>query len=122
MAAACKAAQAQLKISKIMQDTDDMGGYEHYRKKAIDSSGLALDTYNDFGFTQIIECVSEEILYYHGLALKENDQVNEGEEYVRKAHAEVMRKFKMIPEGSHCRKTFMDTALHKLILDEGKKF
>ncbi|MFW5713972.1 MAG: AAA family ATPase [Brevefilum sp.] len=122
MAAACKAAQAQLRIAKIMQQNDDIGGYEYYRKKAIESSGLALDTYNDFGFTQIIECVSEEILYYHGLSLKENGQIEEGEDYIRKAHAEVIRKFKFIPEGSTYRKTFMDTTLHQAILDEGKKF
>ncbi len=122
MAAACKASQAQLRIAKIMQDSDDIGGHEHYRKKAIDSSGLALDTYNDFGFTQVIECVSEEILYYHGLALKENNNPIEGEEYVRKAHAEVIRKFSLIPEGSPYRKTFMGTSLHQLILSEGKKF
>lgn len=122
MAAACKAAQAQLQIAKIMHDSEDTGGYDHYRKKAIDSSGLALDTYNDFGFTQIIECVSEEILYYHGLALKENDKLKEGEDFIQKAHAEVIRKFKMIPEGSPYRKTFMGIALHQLILDEGKKY
>lgn len=105
-----------------MHDAEDTGGYDHYRKKAIDSSGMALDTYNDFGFTQIIECVSEEILYYHGLALKENDKLQEGEDFIQKAHAEVIRKFKMIPEGSPYRKTFMEIALHQLILDEGKKF
>jgi len=122
MAAACKAAQAQLRIARILQGSEDIGGYEHYRKKAVDSSGLALDTYHDFGFTQIIECVSEEILYYHGLALKENDQIEEGEDFIRRAHAEVIRKFKMIPEGSQYRKTFMEKTLHQMILDEGKKF
>lgn len=122
MAAACKAAQAQLQVALIMRNSEDIGGYQHYRQKAIDSSGLALDTYNDFGFTQIVECVSEEILYTHGQALKENDKLEEGEDYIRKAHAEVMRKFKMIPEGSPYRKTFMQSSLHRLILDEGKKF
>ncbi len=122
MAAACKAAQAQLKIARRMHDTQDLSGYEHYRKKAIDSSGLALDTYIDFGFTQIIECVSEEILYYHGLALKENDQFDEGEDFLQQAYAEVIRKFKLIPEGSPYRKTFMQTTLHQLILNEGKKY
>jgi len=122
MAAACKAAQAQLRIAQIMHESEDISGYEHYRNKAIASSGLALDTYNDFGFTQIIECVSEEILYYHGLALKENGKLDEGEDFIRKAHSEVMGKFKMIPEGSPYRKTFMETTLHRLILNEGKEF
>jgi len=122
MSAACKAAQAQLRIARIFKDSNDIGGYEHYKKKVIKSSRLALNTYNDFGFTQIVEGVSEEILYYHGLALKENDKIDEGEEYIRKAHAEVLRKFKMIPEGSHYRKTFMDIKLHLLILNEGKKY
>jgi class 3 adenylate cyclase len=122
MAAACKAAQAQLRIAGIMRESNDMGGYEHYKKKALDSSGLALDTYNEFGFTQIVETVSEEILYYHGLALKENGKFDEGETYLQKAHGEVMRKFKMIPVESHYQKTFMRIKLHQLILDENKKY
>lgn len=122
MAAACKAAQAQLEISKLMQEADDVGGYEYYRKQALDSSGMALDTYNDFGFTQIIEVVSEEILYFHGLALKENEKEEEGEGFIQQAYTEVMRKFKMIPEGSPYRKTFMDMNLHQKILAEGEKY
>ncbi|MFN2303420.1 MAG: hypothetical protein ACK2TV_06775, partial [Anaerolineales bacterium] len=122
MAAACKAAQAQLRIAHLLKDSNDLGGYEHYKKKAIESSGLALDTFNDFGFTQIIEAVSEEILYYHGLALKENGKVDEGENYIKKAHQEVIRKFNFIPEGSPFRKTFMSMKLHQRILDEGKKY
>ncbi len=122
MAAACKAAQAQLRIAKIFQESNDNGGYEYYKLKALESSGLALTTFEDFGFTQIVECVSEEILYYHGLALKENNHIDDAEVYIRKAHAEVMRKFKLIPEGSHYRKTFMEIKLHELILNEGKKF
>jgi len=122
MAAACKAAQAHLQIARIMHESNDMGGYDHYRHRTIESSGLALDTYNDFGFTQVIEAVSEEVLYYHGLALRENEKPDEGEDYVKKAHDEVMRKFKMIPEGSPYRKTYMAMPLHQLILNEGKKY
>ena len=122
MTAGCKAAQAQLGIAKIFKETNDISGYDHYRHQAIDSSGLALDTYNDFGFTQIVECVSEEILYTHGLALRENNQYDEGERYINKAYSEVMRKFKLIPEGSKYRKTFMEIELHRRILDEGKRF
>lgn len=122
MAAACKAAQAELKITRQLQDSNDMGGYEHYKNKAVDSSGLALETFNEFGFTQVIETVSEEVLYYHGLALKENEQFDEGDDFLRQAHQEVIRKFNLIPEGSHYRKTFMNTELHRLILDEGKKY
>ena len=122
MAAACKAAQAQLRIAHLLKGSNDMGGYDHYKKKAVESSGLALDTFNAFGFTQIIEAVSEEILYYHGLALKENGKLDEGEEYIKKAHQEVLRKFNFIPEGSPFRKTFMSMELHQRILDEGKKY
>lgn len=122
MTAGSKAAQAQLGIAKIFKESNDISGYDHYRHLAIDSSGLALDTYNDFGFTQIVECVSEEILYTHGLALRENDQLEEGEKYINKAYSEVMRKFKLIPEGSKYRKTFMEIELHRQILDERKRF
>ena len=122
MAAACKASHAQVRIARIMKESNDLGGYEHYRKKAIDSSGLALDTYNDFGFTQVVECVSEEILYYHSLALRENGKIEESEVFMKKAYGELQRKFKLIPEGSPFRKTFMQIDLHQKILDEGKKF
>ena len=122
MAAACKAAQAQLRIASILQKSNDMGGYDHYKKKAIDSSGMALETYIDFGFTQIIEAVSEEILFYHGLALRENGQLEEAEIYLKKSHDELMRKFSMIPEGSHYRKTYMSMDLHQKILEEGRKY
>lgn len=122
MAAANKAAQAQLRIAKIFQGSNDNGGYVFYKVNALESSRLALNTFMDFGFTQIVECVSEEILYYHGLILKENEQIEDGEGYIKKAHEEVMRKFKLIPEGSHYRKTFMEIKLHELILNEGKKF
>ncbi len=122
MAAACKAAQAQLRIARILQDTNDVGGYDHYKKKAIDSSGMALDTYNDFGFTQIVEAVSEEILFYHGLALRENGHLEEAEKYLKKSHDELNRKFSMIPEGSHYRKTYISMDLHQQILEEGRKY
>ncbi len=122
MAAAIKAAQAQLRIARILKGREDMGGYDHYRHRAIDSSGLALDTYNDFGFTQIIEAVSEEILFYHGLALKANEHPAEAESFFQKAYQELMRKFRMIPEGSHYRKAFMTMSLHDKILDSSKKF
>ena len=122
MAAACKAAQAQLRIAQIMKESNDISGYDHYRQKAIASSGLALETFNNFGFTQIIECVSEEILYYHGLALRANEKHEEGEEYIKQSHNELMRKFSVIPEGSPYRKTFMDIQLHQKILEEGRKF
>lgn len=122
MAAACKASQAQIRIARKFRESNDLSGYEHYKKKAVESSGLALDTYRDFGFTQIVEAVSEEILYYHGLALKENDTIEVGEDFLRQAHEEVIRKFNLIPEGSPYRKTFMSTELHQKILDEGKKF
>lgn len=122
MAAACKAAQAQLRIAHLLKESNDVGGYEHYKKKAIESSGLALEIFNAFGFTQIVEMVSEEILYYHGLALRENGKLDEGEEYIKKAHQEVIRKFNFLPEGSPYRKTFMSMDLHQRILDEGKKY
>ena len=44
-----------------MKDLNDLVKYGHYRGKAVDASGIALNTYNDFGFTQIVECVSEEM-------------------------------------------------------------
>ena len=61
-------------------------------------------------------------LQFHDILLKENDRFDEGEAYIKKAHEELMRKFKFIPEGSKYRKSFMNMKLHQKILDEGKKF
>lgn len=115
MAAACKAAQAKLQIAQLMHKAEDSGGYDHYRGKAVKTSGMALDTYEDFGFTQIIEVVSEEVLFTHGLTLRENGHLEEGNSFIIEAHKEWIRKFNLIPAGSEYRETYQQMRLHQEI-------
>jgi class 3 adenylate cyclase len=115
MAAACMAAQARLQIAHLMRQADDPGGYEHYRCKALKTSTMAVETYNTFGFTQVIEVVSEEILFTHGLALRENGQLDEGNTYLAKAYEEWMRKLNMIPDDSPFRQSYKNMQLHQQI-------
>ncbi len=116
MAAACKAAQSVLQISKLMKQDNDLSGYQHYRQKALKYSTMALDTFHDFGFTQVIEVVSEEVLLVHGMSLLENDCQSEGEEYLQKAYKEMARKSSMIPEDSPYRISYLNMPLHKRII------
>ena len=118
MAAVINACQAYLGISQILHQSDDRSGSTYYKKKAIEASGLALKTFQEFGFTQMVEVVSEEILYYHGLALKESGNSRQSDEYLEKAYKEMMRKYQTIPEKSIYRDTFLRTDLHRLILHD----
>jgi hypothetical protein len=117
MAAACKASQANLQIAHLMQRADDAGGYDHYRHKALRTSAMALETYEDFGFTQAIEVVSEEVLYTHGLTLRENGQPEQGNNFIARAQGEWTRKYEMIPKGSDFRETYSQMSLHRKIAD-----
>ncbi|MCB2202957.1 DUF2791 family P-loop domain-containing protein [bacterium] len=115
MAAACMAAEAELQIAKLMHQADDPGGYEHYRQKALKHAKMAFDTYKAFGFTQIIEVVSEEILFTYGCALRENGEPEEGNVYIGQAYEEFMRKAKMIPNESKYRDYYNNISLHQQI-------
>jgi len=113
MAAACESAAAHLGLARGL--TDDAERREHLRL-ALESSQLALDIYREFGFTQIVECVSEEILYRHSLALRANGSPSEADDYLKRAYDEMMRKHNLIPADSPFRSTFLENiALHREI-------
>ena len=72
--------------------------------------------YEQFGFVQLVECVSEEILYRHSRALAANDRADEAAEYLERAFEEMMRKHALIPNSSPFRKTFLENIeLHREI-------
>jgi predicted ATPase/class 3 adenylate cyclase len=113
MAAACEASAAYLGLASRAADGEERTVYV---EKALESSGLALDIYRRFGFVQIIECVSEEILWRHGLALNANDRTSEADEFMQQAYAEMMRKYALIPTDSPFRRTYLDNIpLHRSI-------
>jgi len=111
MVAACEATAAHLGLAKAVTDTAER---EHHLRQALESSRAALDIYRAVGFVRPIECVSEEILYRHGLALAANGREAEAAEYLQRAYDEMMRKHALIPPDSpFCRTYLENIPLHR---------
>lgn len=105
MASASEVSAAYSRLAVLTANEDER---HLYREKALSSSQLSLDIYNQFGFIQIIECSGESILYRHSQALKSNGHLNEASEFLDKAYNEVIRKHDLIPPYSPFRKSFMN--------------
>jgi hypothetical protein len=111
MAAACEAASAHLGLAQLVADETERQTHLH---QALESSQVALDIYHWFGFVQVIECVSEEILYRHSLTLAANGREAEAAEYLQRAYDEMMRKHDLILPDSPFRRTYLENiALHR---------
>jgi len=111
MAAACESAAAHLGLAEYVADEAEC---QTHLRQALESSQAALDIYQHFGFVQIIECISEEILYRHGLALAANGREAEAAEYLQRAYDEMMRKHDLIPPDSPFRHTYLENIpLHR---------
>jgi hypothetical protein len=81
---------------------------------------MALEIYQQFGFTQVIECVGEEVLFRHSRALAANGQTALAAEYLERAYAEMMSKYNLIPSDSPFRRTFLENIpLHRDIQAAG---
>lgn len=114
MAAAVQMTVAQLGLARLR--ADDAGARAHHAGQALGASQTALNLYNGFGFAQIVECTSEEVLYRHSQALAANGRADEAAEYVRRAYDEMMRKHALIPPDSHFRQTYLENIpLHREI-------
>ncbi|MCS7060557.1 MAG: adenylate/guanylate cyclase domain-containing protein [Anaerolineae bacterium] len=112
MAAACKAASAHLLLAQLSPDD----GRPTHLQQALMSSSVALDTYRRFGFVQIIECVSEEILFVHSQTLTAHGRMEEADDYLAQAYGEMQRKYSLIPPDSPYRRTYLENiALHRRI-------
>lgn len=122
MAAACETAAAHLGLAGCLEDGAERA--EHLRC-ALEASGNALEIYRQFGFTQIVECSAEELMYRHSLALAANGHDAEASDMLAAAYGEMMRKHNLIPADSPFRKTFLENiALHRQIVaayQRGKK-
>jgi tetratricopeptide (TPR) repeat protein len=116
MAAACEASDTHLKLANLYAESDQNECQKHLAW-ALESSQSALDLYEHFGFVQIVECTSEEILHRHSQALAANNRADEATEFLERAYKEMMRKYDLIPEDSPFRKTYLENiSLHKDIL------
>jgi predicted ATPase/class 3 adenylate cyclase len=116
MAAACEASEAHLGLADLARD---VGARQEHRELSLAFSQTALDIYHQFGFVQIIECVSEEILYRHHRALAANGRDEESDAFLRQAYDEMMRKHEFIPTTSPFRATYLENiTLHQRILSD----
>ena len=113
MAALCKAVMAYLKLAKLADDETER---ELYALEAFKASQSAYDLYQSFGYAQIVECVSEEVLFRHSQALAANGYADEAIKYLRWAYDEMIRKYALIPPDSAFRRTYLDNIpLHQNI-------
>jgi tetratricopeptide (TPR) repeat protein len=118
MAAACEASVAHLKLAQYDSHHDAVSDMERqaHLSQALESSQTALKLYEQFGFVQVVECTSEEILYRHSQALAANDHAAEAAEFLGRAHVEMMRKHNLIPADSPFRTTYLENIqLHQEI-------
>ena len=110
--------QSPLAHLGLAELVDDEAQRQTHLRQALESSQVALDIYQQFGFVQIIECVSEEILYRHSLALEANGREAEAAETLQRAYDEMMRKYNLVPSDSPFRRTFLENIpLHREIRD-----
>jgi hypothetical protein len=115
MAAWCEASAAHLGLSNLAVNDDEA---RVHARQALESSQSALDIYQSFGFVQIIESLSEGILFQHSRALAANGLEEGSMDYLRQAYDEMMRKHLLIPEQSHYFDTFLEMIpLHRQILN-----
>ncbi len=108
IAALCKAATAYLKLATLVTEPAAM---TEFRSQALQASQKALELYQMFGFMQITECVSEEILFRHSQALAANAQMEEATKYLHRAYDEMARKHALIPPDSHFRRAYLENIL-----------
>ncbi len=113
MAALCKATAAHLKLAALAKDaaTSKPGAVYDHLDSALRAAQKALDLYQTFGFVQITECVSEEILFRYSQALAANKQQEEATKYLRRAYDEMARKHALIPTNSYFRRTYLENII-----------
>lgn len=113
MAASCQAVVAQVGLAGVVAQ---MGEKQHHLDWALVSSQAALAIYESLGYVQILECASEEVLFWHGEALQANGRFVEAAAYYHQAKAEMMRKQALIPNTTPYAQTFLDNIpLHRHI-------
>jgi len=117
MSAACEASAIHLRLAQYFAGQQETSTERQaHLAQALESSRSALDIYQQFGFVQVVECTSEEILYRHSQALAAHDRANEAADFLERAHEEMMRKYDLIPAESPFRKTFLENiVLHREI-------
>ena len=78
MAGCCESCAAHL---GLVDNDPDYSRRDEHRIKALDGSTRAIQIFGRYGFVQIIECSSEEILFRHGQALAANGRNEEAVDF-----------------------------------------
>jgi tetratricopeptide (TPR) repeat protein len=113
MVAACEISYAYLQLAELaMNEVEAKSNSE----QALAASQKALNIYQEFGFTQVVECTYEEILFRHSQALRANRNDTDADDFLEYAYHEMMRKHDLIPSESNFRKTYLgNITLHREI-------
>lgn len=113
MVAACESTAAYLQLAELAINEEER---QVYVNQALTASQKALSIYQEFGFTQVIECTYEEVLYRRSQALRADGNEDEADDYLEYAYQEMMRKYEFIPPESNYRKTYLENiTLHREI-------
>ena len=111
MAACTKATVAYLGLAQTVK-----GREAEYLDLALKTAERGHAIYQRFGFAQVVECVSEEVLFRYSQALAADHQADAASRYLRRAYDEMMRKHALIPSDSHYRRTYLEQIpLHREI-------
>jgi len=114
MAAACKAAQALLGLALWSENEEQR---REALQRALAYAQTAVTIYEHFGFSQFVQCLSEEILYTYSRVLAALERETEAQVYLERGYQEMMRKHDLIPEDTGYRKTFLENIpLHQELL------
>ena len=105
IAARCQAAISYLKLARCLVDAEPR---REYLKLALESSQSAVNLYESFGFMQIIECTSEEVLFVHSQVLAENAYLEESNNFLSRAYVEMERKLNLIPPGNYFHRSYLE--------------
>lgn len=115
IAATCELAVSYLTLADVLSTAEQK---QEQLDLALAASSQAVELYESLGYMQVIECVSEEVLFRHYQVLLANKLEKQADEYLEKAHAEMMRKYKLIPanDPQNLRQTYLDNIpLHQQI-------
>jgi predicted ATPase/class 3 adenylate cyclase len=113
MAASSKAVTAHLGLAALADDEEQ----EKTRlEEALKAAEHAYEILQHFGFAQIVEVTSEEVLFRYSQALAANQQQEAAIRLLRRTYDELMRKYALIPSDSHFRRTYLEQIpLHREI-------
>lgn len=113
MGAMCQSVTASLGLAQMSSDPDTRSDRLH---DALEAAERAYEIYQFFGFSQIVECTSEEVLFRYSQALAANEQRDMAIRYLRRAYDEMTRKHALIPVDSSFRRTYLEQIpLHREI-------